>query len=155
MHSTQSVMQTARTQPCRCIQLADLHIWHPTYSTAVRRSRPKQSSSQARRRRERREKTRNKGRCLTCSIRSTWRVMQAVMPNSSSTSSEASLLMELVLTMLLRLALERLYISCRAEGLPGSSMPPLLLLVGGGGDLEVLPCTCFHLLNTEGLQKVL
>ena len=37
--------------------------------------------------------------------------MQAVMPNSSSTSNEASLLMELVLTMLLRLALERLYIS--------------------------------------------
>lgn len=74
--------------------------------------------------------------------------MQAVMPNSSSTSSEASLLMELVLTMLLRLALERLYISCRAEGLLGSSMPPLLLLVvGGGGDLEVLPCTDFSSLT--------
>lgn len=70
--------------------------------------------------------------------------MQAVMPNSSSTSNEASLLMELVLTMLLRLALERLYISCRAEGLLGSSIPPLLLLVvGGGGDLEVLPCMDF------------
>ncbi len=77
-------------------------------------------------------------------------VMQAVMPNSSSTSSEASLLMELVLTMLLRLALERLYISCRAEGLLGSSMPPLLLLVGGGGDLEVLPCTGF----TSSTQRV-
>ncbi len=77
--------------------------------------------------------------------------MQAVMPNSSSTSSEASLLIELVLTMLLRRALERLYISCRAEGLLGSSMPPLLLLVGGGGDLEVLPCTRF----TSSTQRVL
>lgn len=75
--------------------------------------------------------------------------MQAVMPNSSSTSREASLLIELVLTMLLRLALERLYISCRAEGLLGSSMPPLLLLVVGGGDLEVLPCRAF---SFQGFQ---
>jgi len=48
--------------------------------------------------------------------------------------------MELLLTMLLRLALERLYASGKPAGLPGSSMLPLPL-PAGGGDLDVLPCT--------------
>ena len=74
-------------------------------------------------------------------MRSTWRVMQTVMPKSSSRSREESLAREQVLTMLLRLARERLYSSWKPEGLLGSSMPPLLLLAvaAGGGERGVLP----------------
>jgi len=156
MHSSRGVMQAATTQACICVQLADMHFRQESHGTAVIIQSQSAGQSAVMQGGEEREEKKRRKRYQTCSIRSTWRVMQAVMPNSSSTSSEASLLMELVLTMLLRLALDRLYISCRPDGLLGSSMPPLLLLVGGGGDLEVLPCTGFSFSKQRVLvpQKV-
>lgn len=63
------------------------------------------------------------------------------MPKSTSLSKDDSLVMELTLTMLLRRALVRVKLSTPA-GLPGKSklVLPLLLLVGGGCTLFVLPC---------------
>ena len=74
-------------------------------------------------------------------MRSTWGVMLALMPNSTSFSKDDSLVMELTLRMLLRRALVRVKLSI-PEGLPGKSMLglPLLVLVGGGVTLVVLPC---------------